>query len=72
MISNIVMMILRVYAMWKCSKWILYALLFIYVPQVMVSCIFTGIYDDPSTFLQGMSGAKMQSHAGGPSSHPFL
>ena len=70
MISIIVVMILRVYAMWNLSKKILYTLLFIYVPQVIVSCIFTGIYMNPKTYLQGMScakiQAKLQSHAGCP------
>ena len=63
-------MILRVYAMWNRSKLILYSLLFISVPQIIVSFIFTGIYDSPNTFLSGMSPAKLQanleSHAGGP------
>jgi len=45
-------MILRVYAMWNQSKQILYFLLFIYVPQVMVSFIVTGIYYNPNTHFQ--------------------
>jgi len=45
-------MILRVYAMWNQSKRILYILLVIYVPQVMVSFIFTGIYVNSNTYLQ--------------------
>ena len=61
MISIIVVMILQVYAMWNLSKWILYTLLFIYVPQVMVSFIFTCIYLNPNTYLQGMSCAKIAS-----------
>ena len=64
-------MILRVYAMWKQSKWILYFLLFIYVPQAIVSFIFTGIYNNPNIYLSGMSIAKLQAklepHEGGPS-----
>ena len=59
MISIIVVMILQVYAMWNLSKWILYTLLFIYVPQVMVSFILTGVYINPNTYLQGMSYTKM-------------
>ena len=47
-------MILRVYAMWNQTKWILYFLLFIYVPQAIVSFIFTGIYNDPNKYLAGM------------------
>ncbi|KAF8545892.1 hypothetical protein OG21DRAFT_1317302 [Imleria badia] len=43
-------MILQVYAMWNQSKRILYVLLFIYVPQVIVSFIYTGAVDNPTTF----------------------
>ena len=49
-------MILCVYAMWNQSKRILYILLFTYVPQVIVSFVFTGVYDNPNTYLSGMSG----------------
>jgi hypothetical protein len=70
------MMILRVYAMWNRSKWILYSLLLIYVPQVIVFFIFTGIYDNPNTYLSGVSQAKLEAkleaHAGGPLSHTTL
>ncbi|KAF8438412.1 hypothetical protein L210DRAFT_3543810 [Boletus edulis BED1] len=48
-------MILRVYAMWSRSKKILYILLFIYVPQAILSFIFTGIYDNPTTYLSVVS-----------------
>ncbi|KAI9571040.1 hypothetical protein HD554DRAFT_2327130 [Boletus coccyginus] len=44
-------MILRVYAMWNQSKWILWVLLFIYVPTVIFSFVFVGIYNDPNTYL---------------------
>ncbi|KAF8553839.1 hypothetical protein OG21DRAFT_1181965 [Imleria badia] len=44
-------MILRVYAIWNRSQRILYILLFIYVPQVILSFILTGIYNNPSTYL---------------------
>ncbi|KAF8553830.1 hypothetical protein OG21DRAFT_1177121 [Imleria badia] len=44
-------MILRVYAMWNRSKRILYILLFLYVPQELVSFIFTGVFDNPNTYL---------------------
>ena len=68
MSSITVVMILRVYAIWNQSKKILYTILFIYVPQVMISFIFTGIYDNPNTYFHGMSSAeKLKSHAGGPS-----
>ena len=64
-----VVMILRVYAMWNQSKRILWALLFIYAPQVIVSFVFTGIYDNLNTHLSGMSRvelhASLKSHAGG-------
>jgi len=44
-------MILRVYAMWNRSKQILQFLLFIYVPQVIIASVFTGIYNNPNTYL---------------------
>ena len=50
-------MILRVYAMWNQSKWVLYVLLFIFVPQVVVSFVFVGIYNNPSSTFSGMSRA---------------
>ncbi|KAG8216189.1 hypothetical protein J3R82DRAFT_8214 [Butyriboletus roseoflavus] len=40
-----VVMVLRVYAMWNQSKWILWLLLFIYVPQVIFSLIVAGVYN---------------------------
>ena len=52
--SITVVMILRVYAMWSRSKWILSILLFIYVPQVIVSFILAGIYYNPNTYFLGM------------------
>ena len=54
-------MILRVYAMWNRSKWILYILLFIYVPQVIAPIVEQAIYANPNTFLSGMSQAKLQA-----------
>ena len=48
-------MILRVYAMWNRSKWILYILLFAYVPQVIISFIFTGAFETPHTLISGVS-----------------
>ncbi|KAI9574382.1 hypothetical protein HD554DRAFT_2165880 [Boletus coccyginus] len=41
-------MILRVYAMWNRSRIILYILLFFYVPQVVVSAVWEGIYNNPN------------------------
>ena len=52
-------MILRVYAMWNQSKRILYILLFIYVPQVIVSIVYQGIYSNPNAYFSGMSQAKL-------------
>ena len=52
--SITVVMILRVYAMWNRSKMILCLLLFIYVPQVIVSFVFAGLYNT-GTYLSGMS-----------------
>ena len=40
--------------MWNQSKRILYILLFIHVPQVIVSIVFPGIYANPNTYLSGM------------------
>ncbi|KAH0834771.1 hypothetical protein J3R83DRAFT_10369, partial [Lanmaoa asiatica] len=71
MISITVVMILRVYVMWGQSKRILWVLLFIYMLQVVVTFVFPAIYDNPDTYLSGMSQTKLQvslqSHASGPS-----
>ena len=53
-IPIIVIMILRVYAMWNRSKNVLYLLLFIYVPQVTISIVFAGVYNT-TTYLSSMS-----------------
>ena len=53
-------MILRVYAMWNQSKRIFYFLLFIYVPQVIISFVFQGVYVNPNTYFSGMSQAGLQ------------
>ena len=52
-----VVMILRVYAMWNRSTRILYILLFLYVPQVIVSFIYEGFYSNRTTY-PGMSQAN--------------
>ena len=52
--SVIVMMTLRVYAMWNRSKIILGVLLLIYVPINIIGCVFIGVFDDPNTYLSGM------------------
>ena len=54
-------MILRVYAMWNQSKRVLYCLLFIYVPQVILAFVDVGVYNNPNTYLSGMSQAKLQA-----------
>ena len=41
--------------MWNRSKRILYILLFIYIPQVIISLVGQGIYVNPNTYLSGMS-----------------
>ena len=54
-------MILRVYAMWNQSKSILWILLlFIYMPQTIVTLVIAGIYDNPNTYLSGVSYDKLQ------------
>ncbi|KAF8126691.1 hypothetical protein EV363DRAFT_1347117 [Boletus edulis] len=50
LISVIVVMILRVYAMWSRSRTILYILLFIWVVQVVTTAVFNGIYNNPGTY----------------------
>ena len=70
-ISIIVVMILRVYAMWNQSKKILFFLLCIYLPQIILDLVFGGVYYNPNTHLSGMFQVKLSSHAGGPSSTYF-
>ena len=52
---------MRVYAMWNQSKGILYSLLFVYIPQVILSFVFQGIYHNPNTYFSGMSPTKLQA-----------
>ncbi|KAF8125332.1 hypothetical protein EV363DRAFT_638843 [Boletus edulis] len=47
-------MILRVYTLWKRSKAILYILLFIFLVKTIIDIVFTGIYVNPNTHLSGM------------------
>ncbi|KAH0830245.1 hypothetical protein J3R83DRAFT_1605, partial [Lanmaoa asiatica] len=54
-------MIVRVYAMWNRSKRILYLLLFVFVPQVIISIIFTAVYNT-STYLTGVSWINLMHH----------
>ena len=52
--SVIVMMLLRVYAMWNRSKIILGVLLLIYIPLNIISFVFAGVFNNPNTYLSGM------------------
>jgi hypothetical protein len=54
-------MILRLYAMWNQSKMILYILLFICVSLAIISFVGEGIYNNPNTYLSGMSPAKLKT-----------
>ena len=62
-ISITVIMLLQVYAMWNRSKRILYVLLFIYVPEVIATIIFVGVFDT-SPYLSSMSWINFMSHSG--------
>jgi len=55
-----VVMILRVYAMWNKSRRILAILLFIYVPEIMVSIIWECVYNNPDGDLSGMFRAQLE------------
>ena len=55
-------MVLWVYAMWSQSKRILCLLLFIYVPQVIVSFVLAGLYST-GTYLSGMSWINFMCHS---------
>jgi len=44
-------MIWRVYAMWNQSKTVLCILMFIYIPQLLVTCVLDGIYEFPGRTL---------------------
>jgi hypothetical protein len=57
-------MILRVYAMWNQSKMILYILSFINLSQVIISFVGEGIYNNPNTYLSGMSPANCELNWG--------
>ena len=52
--SVIVMMLLRVYAMWNRSKIILGVLLLIYIPLNIIIFVFAGVFNNPNTYLSGM------------------
>ena len=52
--SVIVMMLLRVYAMWNRSKIILGVLLLTYASQSIISFVFSGVFNNPNTYLSGM------------------
>lgn len=59
MFQMTVVMTLRVYAMWNRSNRIFYVLLFIYIPQVVVSVAIPAIYYNPNTHLSGMFRDKL-------------
>ena len=40
----------------------MYFLLFIYVPQVIIPFICTGIFNNPNTHVSGVSQAKLQAN----------
>ena len=61
-ISIIVVMILRVYAMWSRSKRILCLLQFIYVPQVIVTSVLAVVYNT-GTYLSGMAQINFTCHS---------
>lgn len=66
-------MILRVYTVWGRSRTILGILLFIYVPQIIIAFVFTGIYNNPDTYFSGMSQNFIVSISVILSgSHPFI
>ncbi|KAF8125321.1 hypothetical protein EV363DRAFT_638327 [Boletus edulis] len=51
LIAADLVMVMRVYAMWNQSKWILSFLLLICVPQTIASFILAGIYYNPNTYF---------------------
>lgn len=55
-----VVMVLRVYAMWNRSRAILGILLFAYVPQIIISVVWEGIYNNPGGNLSGMFRARLE------------
>ena len=55
-----VVMVLRVYAMWNRSRAILGILLFVYVPQIIISVVWEGIYNNPGGNLSGMFRARLE------------
>ena len=52
--SVIVMMILRVFAMWNRSKIILGILLLVYIPLGIFDFVFSGFFTNTDTYLSGM------------------
>ena len=57
-----VVMIVRVYAMWNRSKRILWLLLFIYVPQLIVTLVLEGVYIT-GKYFSGMSRTNFTCHS---------
>ena len=48
-------MVLRVYAMWGRSRWIIGVLLLVYIPSLIAQFIIVGMYVDPIVYNIGMS-----------------
>ena len=53
--SLVVTMLLCVYVMWSQSRIILGVLLCIYVPERIITLVFSGIYSHPKAYFSGMS-----------------
>ena len=58
--SVTVMMVLRVYAMWYTSKIIIGILLCLYMPHLIIVCIFDGVYEIPGAYYSGESQNKLK------------
>ena len=73
--SITVVMVLRVYAMWDRSRTVLGILLFIYMAQIIISCVWAGIDVNPNETLFGMfreNEKLMQLWLIGPSFRSYL
>lgn len=53
-------MVLRVYAMWYTSKIIIGVLLCLYMPHLIIVCIFDGVYEIPGAYYSGESQNKLK------------
>ena len=66
----IVMMILRVYAMWNRSKIILGVLLLIFIPLNILIFVLTGVLNNPNTYLSSMCENLLDGREYGCNHHP--